>query len=73
MSAVSEQADVLEGWIDAVERFVKRGLTEEEALREPRPDVDPYPIGQRLYPATDRIKALNVGNVYRHVIVRQYS
>lgn len=70
---LNEQANVLEGWIDAVEGFVKRGLTEEEALREPRPDVDPYPIGQRLYPATDRIKALNVGNVYRHVIARQSS
>jgi cyclase len=70
-SYLSEQATVIEGWIDAVEDFVKRGLTEAEALNEPRPDVDPYPIGQRLYPATDRIKALNVGNVYRHVVARQ--
>lgn len=68
---LKEQAAVIEGWIDAVEEFVRRGLTEEEALREPAPDVDPYPIGQRLFPSVDRVNGLNVSNIYRRLIARQ--
>jgi cyclase len=40
---LAEQAQIIEAWIGAVEEFVRRGLTEEEAVRQPPPNVDPYP------------------------------
>jgi cyclase len=66
-----EQAAVIEAWVAAIEEFVDRGLTEEEALAEPAPDVDPYPIGQRLFPRHDMVNALNVGNLYRRITERR--
>jgi cyclase len=70
-SYLKEQASIIEAWIGAVEDFVRRGLTEEEALREPAPAVDPYPIGQRLFPRSVAVDALNVGNIYRRIVARQ--
>ncbi len=69
-SYLDEQADILRGWIGAVEDFVRRGMTEEEALAQPAPAVDPYPIGQRLFPAHDRVNAQNVSNIYRRLVPR---
>ena len=66
-----EQGAVIEAWVAGVEEFVDRGLTEEEALAEPAPDVDPYPIGQRLFPRHDAVNALNVGNLYRRITERR--
>ncbi len=67
------QAQVIEGWLGTVEDFVRRGLTEEEALAQPLdvPSLDPYPIGQRLFGMSERLNALNVGNIYRHVAERK--
>jgi hypothetical protein len=45
-------------------------MTKDEALAQPAPDVDPYPIGQRLFPAHDRVNALNVGNIYDRIIAK---
>ena len=70
-SYLQEQADVIEGWVEAVGEFVRRGLTEEEALREPAPRVDPYPIGQRLFEWSDRVDRMNVTNLYRRIRERE--
>ena len=69
-SYVKEQAAIIEAWTDAVGRFVQAGMTEEEALAQPRPDVDPYPLGQRLFPALDRVNTSNVTNLYRRIVAR---
>lgn len=66
-----EQAEIIEAWIGAVEDFVRRGLTEEEALKEPAPAVDPYPIGQRLFPRSAAVDGMNVSNLYRRIVARQ--
>lgn len=70
-SYLKEQAQVIENWVGAVEDFVRRGLTEEEALQQPVPQADPYPIGQRLFPRVDWVNELNVTNLYRRIIARQ--
>jgi len=67
---LAEQASIIEAWIGAVQAFVDRGMTKDEALAQPAPDVDPYPIGQRLFPAHDRVNALNVGNIYDRIIAK---
>jgi cyclase len=67
------QAEVIERWIGAVEDVVRRGLTEEEALRQPAPDVDPYPIGQRLFPRSAAVDAMNIGNLYRRIVARKQA
>jgi cyclase len=70
---LSAQAQIIENWLGTVEDFVKRGLTEEEALAQTLdvPSLDPYPIGQRLFAMSDRLNGMNVGNVYKHVKRRQ--
>ncbi len=69
-SYLKRQAEIIEAWVGAVEDFVRRGLTEEEALKEPAPQVDPYPIGQRLFAMSARVDAMNVGNLYRRLVAR---
>jgi hypothetical protein len=48
-------------------------MTEEEALAQPVDvlKIDPYPIGQRLFPMSEALNGRNVGNVYKHIIARQ--
>ncbi len=72
-SYLSAQAQVIENWLGIVEDFVKRGLSEEEALRQELdvPSLDPYPIGQRLFAMSDRLNGMNVSNIYKHVRERQ--
>jgi cyclase len=70
---LATQAEVIEGWIGAVEDFVRRGLTEDEALREPAPAVDPYPIGQRLFARSAAVDEMNVRNLYRRIVARQQA
>ncbi len=66
---LSTQAQIIENWLGTVEDFVKRGLTEEEALKEKLdvPGLDPYPIGQRLFAMSDRLNGMNVSNIYKHI------
>jgi cyclase len=71
---LAEQAQIIRTWIDVVERYVRRGLTEDEAVQEPlnvTKDIDPYPIGQRLFPMSDNVTERNIRNVYKHVMARQ--
>jgi cyclase len=70
---LAEQAQIIEDWVGAVEEFVRRGLTEEEALKEPAPQADPYPLGQRLFFKLDMVNGWNVGNIYRRVVARQQA
>ena len=72
-SYLPRQAEVIETWIAAVEDFVRRGLSEEEALQQPAPQADPYAIGQRLFPISARVDAMNVSNLYRQIVARQGS
>ena len=67
---LAEQAEIIEAWIGAVEDFVRRGLSEEEALREPAPTAAPSPIGQRLFPRVATVDGWNVGNLYRRIVAR---
>jgi cyclase len=67
---LAEQAEIIEAWIGAVEDFVRRGLSEEEALKQPAPTADPYPIGQRLFPRVATVDSWNVGNLYRRIVAR---
>jgi cyclase len=70
---LATQAEIIEGWVGAVEDMVRRGLSEEEALREPAPAVDPYPIGQRLFARSAAVDELNVRNLYRRIVARARS
>ena len=67
---LAEQAEIIEAWIGTVEDFVRRGLSEEEALKQPAPTADPYPIGQRLFPRVATVDSWNVGNLYRRIVAR---
>jgi len=65
------QAEVIENWMGAVEGFMRRGLTVEEALHQPAPAADPYPMGQRLFPMSARVDAMNINNLYRQFADRK--
>jgi hypothetical protein len=58
-----------------VEDFVRRGMTEEEALAQPLdvPRLDPYPIGQRLFAMSDALNGRNVSNIYKHAVQRSIA
>jgi glyoxylase-like metal-dependent hydrolase (beta-lactamase superfamily II) len=69
---LKRQAEIIENWIELVEGFVRKGMTEKEVLEE-KFDVtrlDPYPIGQRLFEMSERLNKWNLSNVYRHVAAR---
>ena len=53
--------------------YVRRGLSEDEAVKEPLAvvkDVDPYPIGQRLFPRSDWVTEANIRNLYKRILAR---
>jgi hypothetical protein len=71
---LARQAQIIQNWIGVVEEYVRRGLSEDEAVAQPLDvlrDVDPYPIGQRLFPISDNITERNIRNVYQRVVARQ--
>ena len=65
------QGQLIKDWIGAIETFIAKGLTEDEAVAQPCPAVDPYPIGQRLYPRNAWVDEVNVRNVYKQVMARK--
>jgi cyclase len=70
---LTEQAQIIHNWIGVVEDFVRRGLSEDEAVAEPLDvprNVDPYPIGQRLFPMSDSLNERNIRNLYARVRAR---
>jgi cyclase len=68
---LAEQAAIIEGWTGSVEDFVRRGMTADEAVAQPTPDVDPYPIGQRLFPIVDGLNERIVRNLHARIVARQ--
>jgi|TARA_Y100000031_G_C8176567_1_gene364371 cyclase len=70
-SYLKEQAQIIQDWVGVVEDFVDRGLTLEDALKEPRPQVDPYPIGQRLFAITESLDQRIVTNLHARIVARK--
>jgi len=66
---LSEQAEIVQAWVDAVEQMVREGVTQAEA-RDLRPSVDPYRIGQRLFPIEDSLNTRIIDNLYPRVAER---
>jgi cyclase len=71
-SYARRQTEIIENWLGAVGHFIERGLTLDEALREPLdvPRIDPYPIGQRLFNFGD-VDVMNVRNLYQRIRARR--
>jgi cyclase len=67
---LKEQAQIVENWVGLVERFVDRGVSAEDALKEPIAVTkqDPYPIGQRLFPHDERLTGLIVRNLHKRIL-----
>jgi glyoxylase-like metal-dependent hydrolase (beta-lactamase superfamily II) len=70
---LKEQAQIVENWIGLIERFVDRGLSVEDALKEPIEVTkqDPYPIGQRLFMHDQRLTGLIVRNLHTRISARK--
>jgi cyclase len=69
---LAEQAGILERWVDAVQRMVDRGLTADEAVREPLDvaAIDPYPLGQRLFAVWAHLDEAIVRNLHARIAAR---
>jgi len=70
-SYLDVQARIIRDWVGVMEDWIAKGMTEEDALRQPCPAVDPYAIGQRLFPRNALVDELNVRNVYRQVLAKK--
>ncbi|HLH78286.1 MAG TPA: MBL fold metallo-hydrolase [Candidatus Binataceae bacterium] len=72
---LTKQAEVLHNWIGLVEGFIDKGMTEEEALRQPIEvkKLDPYPIGQGLMEFDEMVNRLNVSNIYKLATARRQA
>lgn len=69
---LKHQQQIIEDWLGIIEDWVRRGLTEDEAIAEiaaVRP-VDPYPPGQRFMRSPDEINTINIRNLHRRVLAR---
>ena len=70
---LTDQAQIIQNWVGVVEAFVRRGLTEDEAVAQPldvRKDIDPYPIGQRLFPMSDALNGRIIRNLHGRIAAR---
>ena len=72
MAYLPKQAEIIQGWVALIEDYVRRGLSEDEAVQHPLDarTIDPYPIGQRLFERSDWVTERNIRNVYQRVSVR---
>ncbi len=70
-SYLDVQGQLIRDWIGAIEGFIERGMSEDEAVAQPCPSVDPYPISQRLFPRNAWVDEANVRNVYKQVTARK--
>ena len=71
---LKEQAQIIENWIGAVGHGLDRGHDETEILAGlDVTRLDPYPIGQRLFPLDSRLNALNVHNLATRLTARRAS
>ena len=65
------QGQIVRGWVGAIEDRVTKGMTEDEAEAQGCPAIDPYPIGQRLFPRSAWVDEANMRNVYKQVVARK--
>jgi cyclase len=70
-SYLKEQAQVVHNWLGEIEKMIDRGLTEEEAIKQPPATADPWPPQQMQWHWENRIREMNVANLYRRVLDRQ--
>ncbi len=70
---LKEQGQIVENWVGCIERFVDRGLSADEALKEPIEVTkqDPYPIGQRLFMLNDRLTDMTVHNLHQRILEKK--
>jgi glyoxylase-like metal-dependent hydrolase (beta-lactamase superfamily II) len=56
-----------------VQDFLERGLSVDDAVQQPLSmnDIDPYPIGQRLFARSDWVNEANIRNLYAKIGARQ--
>jgi cyclase len=64
------QGQIVRDWVDAIEDLIAKGVTEDEAVARGCPPVDPFPIGQRLFPRSASVDEVNIRNVYKQVMAR---
>jgi glyoxylase-like metal-dependent hydrolase (beta-lactamase superfamily II) len=65
------QGQIVRDWVGAIEDLIAKGMTADEAVAQGCPPVDPYPIGQRLFPRSAFVDEANVRNVYKQVMARK--
>ncbi|MGH7030264.1 MAG: MBL fold metallo-hydrolase [Stellaceae bacterium] len=72
---LAEQAQIVENWVGYIERFVERGVTPEEILREPVAvtQQDPYQIGQRLFLLDERLTGMIVNNLHARILEKKQA
>lgn len=70
-SYLDVQGQLIKDWVGAIETFIQKGMTEDEAVAQPCPSVDPYAISQRLFPRNAWVDEVNVRNVYKQVTARK--
>jgi len=68
---LQEQIEIVHAWLDAVGAFVRRGLTEDEAIREKMPKVDPWPLAQRLHEWEPAVYERSIRNLHKLIIARE--
>jgi cyclase len=72
---LKEQAQIVENWIGYIERFVDRGISADEALKEPL-DVklqDPYPMGQNLFEHEERLNSMIMHNLHKRILEKKQA
>jgi glyoxylase-like metal-dependent hydrolase (beta-lactamase superfamily II) len=70
---LKEQAQIVENWVGMVERYVDRGVTPEDALKDPidATKYDPYPMGQNLFPLDQRLTGMIVNNLHKRILAKK--
>jgi len=72
---LKEQAQIVQNWIGYIERFVDRGISADEALKEPL-DVkrqDPYPMGQNLFEHEERLNGMIMRNLHKRILEKKQA
>jgi len=68
---VPEQRAVIQGWLEVVGDFIRSGFTEDEAVKQPFPKIDPYPLGQRLDQWESWVHEQSMRHLYRLVAAKE--
>jgi glyoxylase-like metal-dependent hydrolase (beta-lactamase superfamily II) len=71
---LQKQGEIIQNWLGLVERSIERGMTEDEAATQPldvERNLDPYPIGQRLFAMSAPLNQRNIRNIYKQMVARK--